>query len=119
MKRMFLMLVVLFSTTLTAHQEPQISEEILNSCEGSVIGVIADRAYLRPEKLTCIGGEWFLQNDFQQFMPLGTIILQDAVGYYLYAGKMECPRGHTGFKKKNGIWYCFEAECPYFYGKHF
>lgn len=119
MKILFFIFVALFSFDLTAHQGPQISKEILDSSEESVLGVIAGRAYLRPEKLMYIEGEWFLQNDLQQLLPLGRSMLQDSVGYYLYAAGIECPNGHTGFKKVNGIWYCFNNQCYYFFGNHF
>ncbi len=118
MRIVFFVLALLFSFNISAYEKPQISQEILESSEGSILGIIAGRAYFKPEKLMFSHGQWFLQTDLQQWASLGTEVSIDDVGFYLCA-KAECPRGHPGFKKVQGTWYCLEDHCPYFYGDHF
>lgn len=118
MRTLFFALTILVSTNLTAHQETQLSQEILDSSEEGIWGVMAGKAYFHTEKLTCFHGEWFLQNDLQQWISLGTTMMRDHFGYYAYA-EPRCPRGHIGFKRDGKIWYCFEEHCPYFFGDHF
>jgi hypothetical protein len=119
MKFLPFVLVILFSLQGSAQEKPQIPREALESSEEGVVNVIGGRAYLRPEKLLFSQNQWFLQNDLQQWSPLGIDVLEDGVGFYLYARAAQCLNGHDGFKKVKGTWYCLEEECYYFYGNHF
>lgn len=91
-----------------------ISEETLNHCEKSIRCAMDKKIYINPENVFFFDNHFFLLNDFQQLMPVGTV-LQDLKGLFLYAQKEpRCPNGHAGFMWVKPIWYCLEEDCPYF-----
>ena len=115
-----IVMVVAWTGVSVADENSQelLAEETLNSCEEGILGILDGKAYLHPDRLSFLNNSVFLLSDYQQWIPLSSVF-RDNYGYYARSKAMECPKGHTRFKKKGNVWYCFDSECQYFYGNNF
>ncbi len=102
------------SKTFVSTRDVVDSESILNFCEESILCIVDGKAYLRPDKLLVHSGHYVLVNDLQQLIRLDEVF-KDEFGYYITVDEPRCLKGHLGFRKLLGIWYCLDRRCQYYY----
>ncbi|MFZ4773203.1 MAG: hypothetical protein ACOYK9_04345 [Chlamydiia bacterium] len=117
MRSLFLILAIFISTNVDAHQTYYNHAEVLGKSTEAILTIKDGQTFIKPEKLMFLQGEWFLQNDLEEWTLLECDVFKEVGGFVL--GEPKCPKGHTGIVKKWGTWYCMREKCPYFIGDNF
>ncbi len=77
-----------------------------------------DKVYVPVKSIAVFDNQLFFLNGVAVWIPI-TQLFSDDSGYYVQAASALCPKGHDGWRKVNGVWYCLNQDCPYFYGNNF
>jgi hypothetical protein len=107
-----------YITSNVFYSESTDSETILNLFKDSILCLIDNKIYLKPDKLLIYQGRYLLLNDQNQQMFLDGVF-KDDLGFCFYVNGPVCPNGHVGFKIVWSTWYCLEEDCPYYYFNNF